>query len=117
MLTGNRLPRAPPAAPNFASQAQAAPQLQPLQATTKLRPSMSPQQGRVRRLKDSWEAKMSPKKDEQRPPTTGSSPRYVRPLPGIFDDKREVARPQLLSNLLLNEAISKCQCKWTSMLR
>ncbi|KAK9895296.1 hypothetical protein P389DRAFT_211905 [Cystobasidium minutum MCA 4210] len=105
MLTGNRLPRAPPAAPVFASPPQANNQLQAPHLAAKVRPSMSPQQGRVRRLKDSWEAKMSPKKDEQRTAASGPSPRYVRPLPGTFENKFTVPRPQLLSNLALREAI------------
>ena len=50
MLAGGRLPRAPVAAPVFKA---AAPAIAP-----------SPAPGRVRRLKDSWEAKLSPKKEE-----------------------------------------------------
>lgn len=112
MLTGGRLPRAPVAAPIFKA---AAPAVQ----------VPSPAPGRVRKLKDSWEAKLSPKKEDtvrceciraaacttvrssQLPSATGSSPRYVRPLPPTLGQKSEVQRPRLLTNLSLNGSYSE----------
>lgn len=105
MLTGNRLPRPPPAAPVFANdkagnQAIVIPQ-------SRIRPSMSPQQGRVQRLKDTWEAKLSPDKAQERSFESTSSPRYVRPLPNGLETRAEIPRPRPLSSLSLTGAISK----------
>lgn len=107
MLTGNRLPRPPPAEPVFAAPAQTASVPLVRQTLAKLRPSMSPQQGRVRRLKDSWEAKISPKKNTESPLASSASPRFVRPIPETLDGKAQIPRPQPLSNLSTNGTMSK----------
>lgn len=107
MLTGNRLPRPPPSAPVFATQTLTSQTLEVQHGTAKLRPSMSPQQGRVRRLKDTWEAKLSPDQEQERSFASNSSPRYVRPLPNGMENNGEIARPRPLSSLSLTGAISK----------
>lgn len=110
MLTGNRLPRAPPQAPVFAAAQRgklaeiASPHSH---GVAKLRPSMSPQQGRVRKLKDTWEAKLSPNKEQERSVTASASPRYVRPLPNGLESTADIARPQRLSSLSLTGAMSE----------
>lgn len=105
MLTGNRLPRPPPSAPVFVNNALTTQADTTLQG--KVRPSMSPQQGRVQRLKDTWEAKLSPNKEQQRSFESTSSPRYVRPLPNGLETRAEVARPCPLSSLSLTGANSE----------
>lgn len=133
MLTGNRLPRPPLAAPKFTKPPQSH-QARPLS-------SESPPIGRVRELKDSWEAKCSPKKDETihcrwlargviynsldecahlsilRPPASGSSPRFVRPLPTTLAGKVDIPRPQLLATLSLKHGSpGKCRCLCAELL-